>query len=363
MIKLKLSVYESPLTMRNLLQNMPNLRYLTVETDDINVNGHQWKQIIIEYLPKLTVFRLKMLFRLNDNDNKEQRVDELLDSFRTPFWLEERQWFIRCDWNRCQQCDKNNIHLYTLPYAFLYYYFHESDFKSKSTCRHHDDYLSYNHVNTIGYELIPLSNQVLSHFSFSNLQNLDLCLPVDDNFWSVVPRFDQLISLKVAPYHGDNDLDSQSQLQALLDRAPCLYSLRFASWPSSSTQMPPFEYSNKSVRRLHLQDVDRCYDSQQCAKLSRSPLGIQCEVLSITVDNRKNVIDLINTMTNLRALNVVCRDDTWKEDDNNQSSSTEDELIEWLQHCLPSTCTITRNDDNIYNSRFIRSRSVRLWIR
>ncbi|CAF4225929.1 unnamed protein product [Didymodactylos carnosus] len=221
MIKLKLSVYESPLTMRNLLQNMPNLRYLTVETDDINVNGHQWKQIIIEYLPKLTV----------------------------------------------------------------------------------------------------------------------------------------------APYHGDNDLDSQSQLQALLDRAPCLYSLRFASWPSSSTQMPPFEYSNKSVRRLHLQDVDRCYDSQQCAKLSRSPLGIQCEVLSITVDNRKNVIDLINTMTNLRALNVVCRDDTWKEDDNNQSSSTEDELIEWLQHCLPSTCTITRNDDNIYNSRFIRSRSVRLWIR
>ncbi|CAF1233355.1 unnamed protein product [Didymodactylos carnosus] len=171
-----------------------------------------------------------------------------------------------------------------------------------------------------------------------------------------------LIALKVAPYYPDHDFDPLSQLQALLDRTPRLYFVNFTSWQLSSTQMPAFEYSNTSVRTLGLQDVDRYYNSEQCVTLSRSPLRIQCEVLSIAVENRTNVIDLISTMTNLRALNVLCRDDTWKED-NNQPSSREDELVEWLQHRVPSTCTITRSDDSIYSSRFAHFKSVRLWIR
>ncbi|CAF1429693.1 unnamed protein product, partial [Rotaria sordida] len=145
MISLKLSVYGSLSTMTNLLKNMPNLRKLIVKTDDVIMNGHQWERIIVDYLPKLKIFQLKMIFRLNDNENKEQRVDELLHSFRTRFWLDERQWYVRCDWDRCEQCDKNNIHLYTLPYAFQYYYFHDSNVKTKSTCRQDDDYSSYDH--------------------------------------------------------------------------------------------------------------------------------------------------------------------------------------------------------------------------
>jgi hypothetical protein len=146
------------------------------------------------------------------------------------------------------------------------------------------------------------------------------------------------------------------------NRISCLYSLKLGSWPLSSTQMPPFEYSNTSILELGLQDVDRCYYTEQCATLSRSSLGIQCEILSTAVENRTNVIDLINTMANLRALNIVCRDDTWKED-NTQSSSTGDELVQWLQQRLPSTFTISRSDNSIYSTRFTPFKSIRLRIR
>jgi hypothetical protein len=362
MITLKISVIEPLFALTDLLKNMPNLRHLTVKTDDINMNGYQWEQIL-RHSPNLKVFRLHMTFYLQDNDNKEQHVDELLKSFRTQFWIEEHRWFIRCDWDRCQESSCNNqIYLYTLPYTFKDYYFHDSTIKEKSTCPDIDIYSSYKQVYTLEYEIVPSENRVSSQFTFTNIHDLDLYLPVDDNFWQIMSGFDYLNSIKVAPYEPDHDLDSQFQLQIILDRAPHLYSLGFARWSSTSMEMPPFEYSSKSVRRLDLQDVDRFYNTQQCIKLSHSSLGMQCEVVSIVVENRTNIIDLLTTMPNLRALNVISRDDSWTNENNNRSSA-DDELIIWLQHCLPSTYTITRNSDGISDNRFLNSfYSVRLWI-
>jgi hypothetical protein len=52
-------------------------------------------------------------------------------------------------------------------------------------------------------------------------------------------------------------------------------------------------------------------------------------------------------MSNLQALNVQCEDDNL--------SSTQDKLIEWLRHGLSSSCMITRDTHHI--------RDIRLWIR
>jgi hypothetical protein len=46
----------------------------------------------------------------------EAELDALLDSFRSAFWLEEHQWFVRCDW--ISSSISNFATLYTLPYAF-----------------------------------------------------------------------------------------------------------------------------------------------------------------------------------------------------------------------------------------------------
>ncbi len=56
-------------------------------------------------------------------------------------------------------------------------------------------------------------------------------------------------------------------------------------------------------------------------------------------------------MVNLRALNVQCEDDKWNE----QLSTEEDELIDWLREYFPCTCTINR--DILFDT------DIRKWIR
>ncbi|CAF1365465.1 unnamed protein product [Rotaria sordida] len=55
------------------------------------LNGDQWEKIILDNIPKLKVFRFQMFVSLNWIDNTEQQIDQLLNTFRTPFWLNEHQ--------------------------------------------------------------------------------------------------------------------------------------------------------------------------------------------------------------------------------------------------------------------------------
>jgi hypothetical protein len=113
--------------------------------------------------------------------------------------------------------------------------------------------------------------------------------------------------------------------------------------------MPPFSIRSSSVRYLdlrgftHLGDL-QYYNDQQCSSVIRSPLGNQCEFLLIEVEKRTNIIDLVNKMNHLRALNVRCRD----------RKRNDDELIKWLQPRLPSTCSFAKD------SKF--PNDIRLWI-
>jgi hypothetical protein len=114
--------------------------------------------------------------------------------------------------------------------------------------------------------------------------------------------------------------------------------------------MPSFSSRSSSVRYLDLRgftNTGECqyYNDQQCLSLIRSPLGIQCEYLLIEVEQRTNIIDLVTKMTNLRSLNVRCRD----------KRENDDELIKWLKNYLPSTCSFAKY------SKF--PNDIRLWIR
>jgi hypothetical protein len=90
-------------------------------------------------------------------------------------------------------------------------------------------------------------------------------------------------------------------------------------------------------------------DSEQCINLARSSLGIQCQVLLIRIQNFMNILDLINNMNNLRALNIECRDDEW-----HAVPLERDALIKWLERTLPPTYMIRRD----VNCKEI----IRLWI-
>ncbi|UJR12856.1 hypothetical protein I4U23_017030 [Adineta vaga] len=85
-------------TLQHLLKHVPNLSKLIVQTDGNYLDGHVWEKIITDYLLKLKIFRLKMTFDNRAGIDPEQLVDEMLDTFRTNFWIKEHKWFVRCSW-------------------------------------------------------------------------------------------------------------------------------------------------------------------------------------------------------------------------------------------------------------------------
>jgi hypothetical protein len=231
-------------SIESLFQNLYNLHHLTIHTPGVYLNGYEWEKLIVNHLPKLKVFRLKMSFTFPNPNNKEKQVDQLLHSFRTHFWLEVHQWFVRYDFNRSSSFNHDII--YTLPYAFKDFVYEDERF-SKSTCFDDQDFCSYDRVQILRYSNIDkFSCNKLNQYSsrFLNSHHLEIHFPFDDHFFIIAPSLYHLVSLKIT---FPKDLTC-FQLQTLLDQAPHLYSLTVECY--SVIHSSVFQAKNISIRRL-----------------------------------------------------------------------------------------------------------------
>ena len=332
-------------TMINLFHDMLNLRYLTLETNYIYLNGSGWEKILIEHLSNIKIFRLRMFFELSSVKNREEQVDALVNSFRTPFWLQKHRWFVQCDWTSSKS--QKHAVLYTLPYSFNHFLY-DNLCQSKSTLINNRNYRLYDRVNDLEY-LEYESNTIInsvphSSLQFLNIQHLKIRLPYNDKlFWSLIPTLNQLLSLDVMLTNNF----AYYQLQALLDRAPRLYSLTFRCLENLPTAL--FRLKSTTIHRLDFISTStlRCGHLKkfECDALAESSLGQHCNVLLIKVDNRATILHLIKTMSNLQSMIIQC------EDENRQS----DKLLEWLHEYLPSTYSVERDRNE--------PSKIRLWIR
>ncbi|CAF3881331.1 unnamed protein product [Rotaria sp. Silwood1] len=312
----------------NLLKNMPNLTSLTLQIGKNRINGHQWKQLFINYLPKIKIFRFLMLF----NVKNEEQMNKIFDSYQTSYWINEREWYIRCHW----KFENNHISvlLYTLPYTFSYYTYLEENSNGyiKSTCPNEDDYCSYNRVTKLAQHLSTSNDIYFSRIRFYNIQHLELVLPIHDELSTILPRLDPLITLKVS-CDEDDDVDGNivlSQLQNIINQASRLQDLIIGNWNSSSIQEIPLHINSTSIRRLDLQSYhyferDRCFNSEQCKAFLSTSLAKQCQVLQIVVNDKSDINELINGMPKLQALKVVFEHAHW----NNYLPGHED-LFTWM---------------------------------
>ncbi|CAF3778536.1 unnamed protein product [Rotaria sp. Silwood1] len=328
-------------TLTNILKSMPNLLHLKLETGSIHLNGNQWKQILINYVPKIKIFRfLIRVLSLKDN-HVEEYLEDLLSTFQTPFWMDDHQWYVRCDWP--QHTNKIFV-LYTLPYCFGDTYVVYQNRWSKTTCPNVRDCNCYDRVKDVFYKG-RIDNFALFAICYPKIRRLTLKLPFDVNFWTIIPRLDNLTSLEVI--QTQENIRSESQLKELLNRAPRLDFLSVDA--ISFLLLAQLNITHVSLRRIQLKPyrsrTNRYLNAAQCSILARSLLGLQCEVLVIRIENRQIILDLIHTMYNLRALTFECQDD-------NSLVHSNDELVEWLRNSLPETYSVTRH----------RSRLVGIWI-
>ncbi|CAF1544109.1 unnamed protein product [Rotaria sordida] len=338
-------------SMISLFKKLPNLSHLTLETVKINCNGCQWKQILVNYLGNLKVFRLKMNLNFSPHRNIEKQVNELIDSFRSSFWIEEHQWFVRCDWNPFNIT--NHAILYTLPYRFDKCFNFDSIF-TKSTSPNDKHYWSYDRVQTLSYENSEndlSKDSILFSARFPNLHHLKMSFPFQLDFNSCISSLNRLISLNATLRHTDSTF---IQSQDLFYRSIHLYSFRLSY--IKHIPMELFRMKSRSIHRLDFltkfKSNIRYFNNEECLTLINSFLGRQCQVLLIGIENRTSIIDLINQLFNLRSLICQCKDD--KSIHSKSSSSSNDELIQWLSNNFPSTYFISRD--------IKRTSFIRIWI-
>lgn len=329
----------------NFLQNMVNLRQLTIDICGSCVDGYQWEQIIRDYLPNLKIFHLREQIPVIDQSQGDQKVNSLIKTFQSQFWLDERKWFVRCDWYLADTY--TFISLYTLPYSFTEFTI-DYLLKSNSTCAQDKNYQSYQQVHKLYCNTSSNDDPLPIHLQFPNLRHLTTDLPVHDHFLSILPRLDQLNTLDISL--SDTEI-TNSQWQTLLDRTTNLRSLKINSL-SLSVIILFIQNINISIRQLNFQGDNQWFDEEQCNILIKSHIGVQCKILAIDIKSCNTILNLVNNMINLQALKIRCEDD---ESDYNLLSSANDGFVQWLQICLPSTCTISRNINSLDN--------IHLWIR
>ncbi|CAF1308514.1 unnamed protein product [Adineta steineri] len=313
--------------LEHLLKNLPNLYQLKCDLN-VYINGNEWEDIIKKSLPKLNMFQVRMRYTPTNNENKENQLNEIINSYQTNFWISEHQWFIRCHWYSIDAQERFNfIDVFTVPYTYDSFEEHTLCLLAKSTVLYDNNYLQFS-------------------------------LPFNERFFFIVSKFDRLKTLFVYIEENKNLNNIQSQLQLILDQAHRLYSLEFSTWARSDSDAPLTGLRSNSVRRLNLIRLNfngqiYHFDKKECIELSRSPLGIQCEVLIITVKNRKNILHLINNMKNLRSLYVHSIDHYWPK--NGSVSPAMDELVQWLYEQLPSTSTVIKSQTDSFG--------IHIWIR
>jgi hypothetical protein len=340
-----------------LFENMPNLCYLSWHSRNIFTDGNELEEMIKKHLPKLKRFHFLMQF------DYRMGMNETIDTFRTPFWIDEHQWFVRCHLYTTYGFGYDICYvLYSLPYGFDVFPYINNCHETESTYPNDDKYLQHDRVIEMCYQSSYSTDPILSRLCFNNVKSLSLTLPIDEQLLPIVFKLDQLTSLRVCIDKEEKHFDIQSQLQFVLDRTPHLYSLDLNYYSSYSYHLSPMKIRCASVRQLNVQGLifgenNTGFNEEQYIQPSRSPLGIQCEMLWIETVNRRNIVDLVENMPNLQALNVICQDDNGTVI-NNFESPEGDEIVNWLYQYLPSTCTVTR-----YKCDRGDKYNIRIWIR
>ncbi|CAF0927508.1 unnamed protein product [Adineta steineri] len=99
----------------NFLRRTPNLTYLKLDMIYIAMPAQAWEKLIQKYLTNLKTLHFKMNFiAAKAGSTGAEQVEQIVNTFRNPFWLDEHRWFVQCDWSPITE----KCYVYTLPYAF-----------------------------------------------------------------------------------------------------------------------------------------------------------------------------------------------------------------------------------------------------
>ena len=96
---------------RLILSLTPSLEHLYIVGGIDLSNGSYWEEIIQKKLLNLNKFEFAFCGNVDILVQDSFHIESLLTSFRTPFWIETKRWYVICYYFK----DSSNYSLYSLP--------------------------------------------------------------------------------------------------------------------------------------------------------------------------------------------------------------------------------------------------------
>lgn len=100
------------LSLRNLVQ-LTTLAVFDTTWQSSPPNGQIWQELISSFFPLLQRFHFAFKFWKDFTPNSD--ISRVVSTFSTPFYLQEKSWFIQCDYHHLPM---SVAFLYSIPYAF-----------------------------------------------------------------------------------------------------------------------------------------------------------------------------------------------------------------------------------------------------
>lgn len=126
---------------------------LIVWTDscDSVIDGKKWENFLSEKLPFLREFQCFFDDDLGHITNDTVNIQSYLQSFRTPFWIEDKHWYVTCDYIKSSSI----VRLYTLPICNTLFTYHNHS-KKISDSTWNDPKVFKHHVRELNLNLNEL---------------------------------------------------------------------------------------------------------------------------------------------------------------------------------------------------------------
>ncbi len=313
---------------QNLLRQSSQLTKLALYEDGCDIsmpNGETWEQFIQSSLPLLKNFQFCFPFRYYRRASNA--VKQAVTSFTTPFYLQEKHWFIRCVTNY-NQSTISGI-LYSLPFAFAQMPINITSFDTSMSTLVVSDinqtkYESYKKVETLFFN--ERCRTPYQRFDTSNIVRLVLSTTFFSDWISLLTNLLHL-EIREAGSTSSNDfarlLASTSQLRSLTIATEELEKLtdRFtntAVCDHLSQHIQSLTFAFFYAKKLILDVVN----VRLLSAIVRI-FGKKCEHLSLALAaDPDTFLPILQRMEQLRSLRIKCH--SWY-------SISQNVITSWLQ--------------------------------
>jgi hypothetical protein len=151
-------------------------------------DGYRWEELIKSKLPLLEKFEI-FISVLTDVHFDTNNIEQIISFFRTSFWLEEKRWFVICDYI----IHLHKLILYSIPIcnSHFEYYSNVENVSAANFIRKDNDSIMMDHVKQLDMHLSKIMNddkiENVNHFLFRNVN--ELVLGVDGEWGKDSVRF------------------------------------------------------------------------------------------------------------------------------------------------------------------------------